>query len=120
MDQSHYVEKPLTNEWVIKIAKAIETDDINFYNLLTTFDDDNDNFISLDDVLKALKKIRVFISQKDKKSMQKYIELSKYEKNGINIQKFTENFMRPKDFEEINNKKKQRNKQIDKKIKENI
>ena len=52
--------------------------------------------------------------------MQKYIELSKYEKNGINIQKFTENFMRPKDFEEINNKKKQRNKQIDKKIKENI
>ena len=74
MDQSHYVEKPLTNEWVIKIAKAIETDDINFYNLLVTFDDDDDNFISLDDVLKALKKIRVFISQKDKKSMQKYVE----------------------------------------------
>ncbi len=110
MDQSHYVEKPLTNEWVIKIAKAIETDDINFYNLLVTFDDDNDNFISLDDVLKALKKIRVFISQKDKKSMQKYIELSKYEKNGINIRKFTANFMRPKDFEEINNKKKQKKK----------
>ena len=120
MDQSHYVEKPLTNEWVIKIAKAIETDDINFYNLLVTFDDDNDNFISLDDVLKALKKIRVFISQKDKKSMQKYIELSKYEKNGINIQKFTANFMRPKDFEEINNKKKIKIKQINKKIKDNI
>lgn len=86
------VKPVLTNEWVTKVARIIEKDKINLFQVLSEYDHKNDGTITLRDLIIAFIGIHVILSEMDKESLTKYIKISGYNEKKIEIKKIAQNF----------------------------
>ena len=93
-ENKRYYKQTITNDWVYKLAGAIEKFKINLYQVLSDVDSDYDGFITFDELLQAFYKMGIFLTEGDKTGLLKYLKLSEYKDGNIDILKFTKNFMR--------------------------
>ena len=79
-------------DWTYKIAKRIETEQINFYQLLSDYDKNNTGYITFPILLAAFGQLNLQIGIKEKESLERFIQLAKININKIKISDFISNF----------------------------
>lgn len=77
-------------QWVIKIAKRIERDNIDFYQMLSSYDTDGDGLITPRDIEMALKKIDPTLGKEDFENMMEYFRVSGMKT--VDLENFSKNF----------------------------
>ena len=93
-ENKRYYKQTITNDWVYKLAGAIEKFKINLYQVLCDVDSDYDGYITFEELLQAFYKMGIYLTEGDKTGLIKYLKLSEYKDGSIDILKFTKNFMR--------------------------
>ena len=92
-----------SNEWVFKVARVVEKEKINLFQVLTNFDVDGDGFIDLNDLVNALKQIGIVLDDKEIEGMKKYVNMTNQGGDKIDVKQFAMNFMRRKSKAEMEN-----------------
>ena len=92
-----------SNEWVFKVARVVEKEKINLFQVLTNFDVDGDGFIDLNDLVNGLKQIGIMLDDKEVEGMRKYVEMTNQGGDKIDVKQFAMNFMRRKSKAEMEN-----------------
>ena len=92
-----------SNEWVFKIARVVEKEKINLFQVLNAFDVDGDGFIDLNDLLNGLKQIEIVLDDREVEGMRKYVALTNQGGDKIDVKQFAMNFMRRKSKAELEN-----------------
>jgi hypothetical protein len=92
-----------SNEWVFKVARVVEKEKINLFQVLTNFDVDGDGFIDLNDLVNGLKQIGIVLDDKEVEGMRKYVEMTNKGGDKIDVKQFAMNFMRRKSKAEMEN-----------------
>ena len=93
-ENKRYYKQIITNDWVYKLAGAIEKFKINLYQVLSEVDGDYDGIITFEELLQAFYKMGIYLTKGDKTGLLKYLNLSEYKDGKIDIIKFTRNFMK--------------------------
>ncbi len=83
-------ESKEVQQWVIKIAKQIEREGLDFYQMLNGYDMDGDGLITPREIEMVLKKIEPGLDKEDFDNMMEYFRLSNMKK--VNVKDFSKNF----------------------------
>ena len=92
MDIFDLMKPSMTTDWVNKSARTIENEKINLFQVLSHYDNRNSGFITIRELMTAFQKIQIVLNDEDKDSLKKYLKMSGYDENKINIEQFAKNF----------------------------
>ena len=95
----------ISSEWVNKSARIIEKENINLYQVLSDYDRGN-GFISIRELIMAFGKIKIILTEEDKESLKKYLKLSGFNEDKINIKNFAQNFGKTSTYDNVYNENK--------------
>ena len=82
----------ISSNWVNKSARIIEDKNINLFQVLSDYDINGTGYVSIRELMLAFAKIKVILSDEDKESLKKYLVLSGFDENRIEIKGFAKNF----------------------------
>jgi hypothetical protein len=106
---SDLMRPSISSEWVNKSARIIEENNINLFQILSEYDIKGSGFIGIRDLIMALTKIKIILTEEDKDSLRKYLRMSGYDDDKINIKAFSQHFGKTSTYDDLysdsNNKK---------------
>ena len=82
----------ISSNWVHKSARIIEDNNINLFQILTDYDTRGDGYVTMRELLLAFAKIKIVLNDEDKESLKKYLKLSGFNEDKIDIKTFAQNF----------------------------
>ena len=101
----------ISSNWVHKSARIIEKNNINLFQILTDYDTRGGGYVTMRDLMLAFTKMKIILNDQDKESLKKYLMLSGYNEDRIDIKKFAQNFGKTSTYFDpySNNENKNRN-----------
>jgi len=101
----------ISSNWVHKSARIIENNNINLFQIMTDYDTRGEGYVTLRELLLAFAKIKIVLNDEDKESLKKYLMLSGYNEDKIDIKTFAQNFGKTSTYFDpyANNENKNRN-----------
>ena len=82
----------ISSNWVHKSARIIEDNNINLFQILTDYDTRGGGYVTMRELLLAFAKIKIVLNDEDKESLKKYLMLSGFNEDKIDIKTFAQNF----------------------------
>ena len=82
----------ISSNWVNKSARIIEDNNINLFQILTDYDTRGGGYVTMRELLLAFAKIKIVLNDEDKESLKKYLMLSGFNEDKIDIKTFAQNF----------------------------
>jgi hypothetical protein len=98
---SDLMRPSISSDWVNKSARHIEKENINLFQVLSDFDSRGAGYISIRELILALTKIRIILTEEDKESLKKYLLLSGYNEDKISIKNFAQNFGKTSTYDNL-------------------
>ena len=91
--------------------RIIEKNNINLFKILTDYDTIGGGYVTMRDLMLAFTKMKIILNDQDKESLKKYLMLSGYNEDRIDIKKFAQNFGKTSTYFDpySNNENKNRN-----------
>ena len=101
----------ISSNWVHKSARIIEDNNINLFQILTDYDTRGGGYVTMRELLLAFAKIKIVLNDEDKESLKKYLMLSGFNEDKIDIKTFAQNFGKTSTYFDpyANNENKNRN-----------
>ena len=90
----------ISSDWVNKSARIIEKENINLYQVLSDYDRGN-GYISIRELIMALTKLKIILTEEDKESLKKYLMMSGFNEDKINIKYFAQNFGKTSTYDNL-------------------
>ena len=91
----------ISSDWVNKSARIIEKENINLYQVLNDYDTRGNGFISIRELILGLSKIKIILTEEDKESLKKYLLMSGYNEDNINVKNFSQNFGKTSTYDNL-------------------
>ena len=82
----------ITSDWVNKSARIIEKENINLFQVLSELDVRGSGYINIRELMRGMEKIRIILTEEDKNSLRRYLQMSGISENKIDIKNFAQNF----------------------------
>lgn len=98
---SDLMRPSISSEWVNKSARIIEKENINLFQVLSDYDTNGTGHISIRELILGLAKIKVILTEEDKESLKKYLKMSGYTEDKINIKRFSQHFGKTSTYDNI-------------------
>jgi len=91
----------ISSDWVNKSARIIEKENINLFQVLSEFDVRGTGYINIRELIRGMEKIRIILTEEDKASLKKYLQMSGISENKIDIKNFAQNFGKTSMYDNI-------------------
>ena len=108
-DISDLMRPSISSEWVQKSARIIEKENINLYQVLSEYDMNESGYISLKELILGLARVKIILTEEDKESLKKYLKMSGFTEDKINIKAFAQNFGKTSTYFDLYSKNKNEN-----------
>ena len=82
----------ISSDWVNKSARIIEKENINLFQVLSELDVRGSGYINIRELMRGMEKIRIILTEEDKNSLRRYLQMSGISENKIDIKNFAQNF----------------------------
>ena len=82
----------ISSNWVHKSARIIENNNINLFKILSDYDTRGGGYITMRELMLAFSKMKIILNDEDKESLKKYLMLSGFNEDKIDIKSFAQNF----------------------------
>ena len=82
----------ISSDWVNKSARIIEKENINLFQVLSEIDIRGTGYLNIRELIRGMEKIRIILTEEDKNSLKRYLQMSGINENKIDIKNFAQNF----------------------------
>ena len=82
----------ISSDWVNKSARIIEKENINLFQVLSELDVRGSGYINIRELMRGMEKIKIILTEEDKNSLRRYLQMSGISENKIDIKNFAQNF----------------------------
>ena len=86
------IRPSISSNWVHKSARVIENNNINLFQILTDYDTRGGGYVTMRELMLAFTKMKIILNDEDKESLKKYLMLSGFNEDKIDIKSFAQNF----------------------------
>ena len=93
----------ISSDWVNKSARIIEKENINLFQVLSEYDTRGNGYITIRELMLGLAKIKIILTEEDKESLKKYLTMSGYKEDQINVKNFAQNFGKTSTYDNLYN-----------------
>ena len=100
-DASDLMRPSISSNWVNKSARIIENENINLFQALSEYDINGSGYISIREIILAFQKLKILLTEEDKESLRKYLAMSGYNEDRIDIKNFAQNFGRTSTYDNL-------------------